>query len=669
MKKIIGILSASIALTLLLSACVVIQMNQIVKPLDTNYEFDICQLSQEVTSTEVFSLLEEISDKCGANIYKVTALCADENEEVRNIIVIGTQEINSQNPSIDNGKINWLAKGVQGQVLGPDSAERSVAYGRYYSTYSPELEAELQRLSYDYDIDVIANRSGLSLSLIGLLNAHPYFFALLGLFIVNITLSLTYLIKRRKRRTIELLAGVSFKDMLLGDLSFWITQALKGFIPGAIIGICALTYYYGLNNLQIIALKSLKLTGIYVLVFLLVFIALDYFERPKISYIALRKSARTLIPISILKFITIFILGFTLPIAIDCMCDSLNLAGDIQLWKSLGGVSSVHIRDTPGMSLEDEAYEEQYKGFVESQSIRDNILLSYVYPISPEEFKGSTNQTEFDYMVLVNRQWVDKINQSMTDEKPRLEEIDLEREYPDVFNEVKGSMELMIYGPSDIDGIDGYCKFYKPKSGEYLSIVGDPGMSESLDFVDNPLIVEINDATSLYIDNFVALMSSGNICFNDIDVLKLGVQDNNINQFILAINSIADLSLTNSQTQSLYAIGFGISTFILGLAVVMAFHLGVSVWISLRQQKIFIEHLQGKSFIALGGPFLIGDLIITAILLGVAVIYPIPITGMDLVLALKIYVAIVGLYLLITQIDYQYLTGKSFKNQILRRNY
>ena len=668
MKKIIGILSASIALTLILSACVLIQMNQIIKPFDTNYQFDIRKLSEEATSTEVFSLLEEISDKCGTNIYKVTALC-DGDAEVRNIILVGNQEINSLNPSIDDGKINWLAKGVQGQVLSPDSADRAVAYGYYYSTYSPELEAELQRLSSDYGIDIIADRPDISLSFITLVNGHPYFFALLGLFIVNITLSLTYFIKRRKRRTIELLAGVSFKDMLLGDLSFWVIQALKGFIPGAIIGICALVYYYGLNNLPIIALKSLKLTGIYVLVFLLVFIALDYFERPKISYIALRKSARTLIPISILKFITIFILGFTLPIAINCLCHSLNLAGDIGLWKNLGGVSSVHIRATPGISLHDEAYEEQYKGFLESQSIRDNILLSYVFTMSPEEFKRSTNQTEFDYLVLVNRQWVDKINQAMTDEKPRLEEIDLEREYPDVFNDVKWSMQLMIYGPEDTGSIDSYCKFYKPKSGEYLSIVGDPGMHESLDFVDNPLIVEVNDASLLHKDNFVALMSSGNICFNDIDVLKLGVQDNNINQFILSVNSIADLSLTNSQTQSLYAIGFAISTFILGLAAVMAFHLGVSVWISLRQQKIFIEHLQGKSFIALGRPFLIGDLIITAILLGIAVIYPLPITGMDLMFAVKIYVAIVGLYLLITQIDYQYLTGKSFKNQILRRNY
>lgn len=628
-------------------------------PLETTEQL-VMNIADTGTSKEqLISELNNITNKHDATLVKVV-IPNDEYKNKKDIIYFGDEKPKSSDIIIDNDNIEWLDSSLKGKLISSEDIGNRPLYGNYAVNGSQ---------SFKQDIENWANDNGITIQW---LRKVPFIKSLyynlvhngvgnviLTALLLFISALLTWFISHSRARSIRLLGGVTAGKIHIED-----TLTLsKLFVFSYVISLVAFWIYIGVTNdfkqISLLLFKDIITLLVLILISVLISIGISVVVKPKTEHLAKReipfKKFRILSIVT--RIMSIILALLIVPSTITSAYILQQLSKEYSLWENMQNNVSLSFGDLDSLSTD--RMLPYVDDFFSNMQDKNNLSLSLVIDksiqLNKEEYGG------YDHIIITDKSWVDSFNVGVEENKNggelnKVELNSLDKPLQDFLN-----AQMPLWTKTEEVQPNGI-NFYEFNGDKFLALPPNVGYGGSTIQAKNPLVILVdNPAESLNTLGFtLPACSSGNIVFPDENLLRNEIAKSSIKEYVISIDTIADIALTQAQKFAKEAVFYVIACILILVSMVFAGILTAQLWVSENKKRIFTLHTFGKPYKEIIMQTFVNESCIAMITIVIGAIISFVIRRPEISTVLLVSIVILILYCLSNFIAYQICTRQTF---------
>ena len=635
-------------------------------PFDTTEQFELNISDSNMPKEKLIDSLNELTSRNKGVLVKV-ATDPENYENKKDIIWFGTKEPISKNMIVDNQKICWLDSKLKGKLISSTDIETRPLYGIYAMQGSNKFKNEITQWADESGITIswLSHPSALK-SIYSNLIHNGIGNAIITAFLLFLTTLIAWFVTHAKARTIRLLGGISGKRIHTEDTISIMKIVTSGFLIAWIAILGYIAFINGIKQIPLIILQSfislillLLLSGFFTVV-------ISVLVRPKTEHIAYRK-----IPLkkfrqlgTAARIMSIILALLIIPSTINSAYILQQLSKEYSLWENMQSNVSLSFGDID--SLETEEMLPNIETFFNDMEQKNNLSLSLVIDksilLNKEEYGG------YDHLIITDKAWVDSFDIGVNNEKKggKLTEINFEKLGESLQGFLNTQLPLWTKtGEVQPEGIG----FYEFTGEKFLALPANIGYGGSTIQAQNPLVILVDNPTSiLKMKGFMLYAaSSGNVVFPDEDVLRLALSDSPIKEYVVSIDTIADVALEQAQKFGKEAVFYIMACILIFIAMIFAGIMNAQLWVDSNKKRIFTLHTFGKTYNEIIQSSFMKELIIAVLTIIIGCIISFMIRHPNPITLIVVAFAITFLYGIGNLVAYQVCIRQVFY-QMSRRN-
>ena len=628
-------------------------------PFNTTEQFELNITDSNVPKEELIDSLNELTSSNDGILVKVVT-DTENYENKKDIIWFGTKEPFSKNIIVDNQKIFWLDSNLKGELISSTDIKTRPLYGIYAMQGSDRFKNEIIEWADKNGITIswLANISALRNIYYNLIH-NGIGNAIITAFLLFLTTLIAWFVTHAKARTIRFLGGVSSKRIHVEDTISIMATATPGFF---IAWIFILGYIAFVNRIMQIPLIILQ--GFTSLILLLVLssffiLIISILVRPKIEYLSYRK-------IPLMRFrqlgmatriMSIILALLIIPSTINSAYILQQLSKEYSLWENMQRNLSISLGDID--SLETEEMLPNVETFFLDMEQKNNLRLSLVIDksilLNKEEYGG------YDHIIITDKSWIDSfdIGVDTEDNGGKLTEVNLEKLEEHLQSFLNAQIPLWTKtGEVQPEGVG----FYEFTGEKFLALPANVGYGSNTIQAENPLVILVDNPTLiLKMKGFMLYAaSSGNVVFQDEKMLRLALSDSPIKEYVVSIDTIADVALEQAQKFGKEAIFYIMACILIFIAMIFAGIMNAQLWVGANKKRIFTLHTFGKTYSEIIRLSFSKELIIAILTIIIGCIISFVIRRPELITLIFVACAIALLYAIGNLVAYQVCVRKTF---------
>lgn len=592
MKKLITLCGIAISIVILVLSVNLLETRQNSKPFNSNMIVEISTTNTKTDKKQLIDELNKIAENGG--VYKEVA-SKDDFLKKRNIIWFGRNKPQSDNIIIKNNNIDWLSNDFNGKLIHSSEMGEIPLSGEYAITDNLKIELEEWankndiRITFFKDINLIKT---IYLTLV----ENPIGNSLVAMYIITTMLFISYFIVKAKERAIKLLSGVRQVNIIKHDVLF----LSKNMILGFLMGTAGISIYYGITknveNLFLIFKSSLTLILLAIFILMIIAILLSAVVSPKVSHISDRE-----IPLKRFNYLIISLKVIAILFSVSVLANTV-LSATIAMKMSNEHASWSAIKNNYRLSFSelDELYEDsnvkEIERFINSMQRSNDMSISLVVDKSIE-IDNELKESGFDHFVISDKAWINAMGVGINEEKinGKLKSYSFEDINPSLKKFILEQMPLLIN--EDIVKTQNL-KFYTFEGNTIRALAPNTGDMDAFITLKNPLLVVIdNPADELKTKGFtIPALSSGNIIFSDKDNLDKSLSETAIKNYVISVDSIADLALKTAQDFQKQFLNHVFGGILLLITIIYAGVLESKLWAYKNKKKIYVMVTNGNKY-------------------------------------------------------------------------
>lgn len=635
-------------------------------PFDTAEQFEINISKTDVSKEKLVDSLNELTDQNNGILVKVT-INSESYENAKDIIWFGKEKPFSNKMVVDEQKIKWLDSKLKGELISSEEIGSRPLYGTYAIKGNEHFKDEITKW---------ANDNGVIISWIAkppLLKSIYYNLvhggggnAIITAFLLYLATLIAWFVTHAKARTIRLLGGVSSKRIHKEDTISIMKITTSGILIAWIAAIGYVIIANDIRQIKIVLQPSIISLIILLILSCLFTLLISNIVRPKVEHLASRK-----IPLkrfrqlgTVTRIISIILALLIIPSTITSAYILKELSKEYSLWENMQNNVSLSFGDLD--SLGTNKMLPNVQKFFSDMEKKDNLSLSLVIDkailLNEEEYGG------YDHIIITDKAWINSFNIGITKKEKggKLTKKD--------FNSLEKPLQDFLIAQMSIWTKSGEVQpqgvgFYEFTGSKFLALPPNVGYGGSTVQAKNPLVILIDKPTSsLKIDSFMLpAASSGNVVFPDEEKLRLSLADSSIKEYVVSIDTIADVALEQSQKFAKEAIFYFIACVLIFISMIFTGIMNAQLWAGSNKKRIFTLHTFGISYSEIIQTPFKKELIIAVLTIVAGSILSFIVRHPQVLTLLGVSVAIMVLYGLGNLIAFHVCVRKSFL-QTAQRN-
>ena len=628
-------------------------------PLGTTEQLVLNIADTGTSKEQLISELDNITNKHNATLVKV-AIPNDEYKNKKDIIYFGDEKPKSKDILIDNGNIKWLDSSLEGKLISSKNIGNRPLYGSYAAKGDE---------SFKQDIENWANDNGISIQW---LRKVPFIKSLyynlvhngvgnviLTALLLFISALLTWFISQSRARSIRLLGGVTAGNIHVED-----TLTLsKLFISSYLISLVVFWIYIGVTNdfKQIFLLLSKDIITLLVLILIsaLISIGISVIVKPKTEHLAKREIPFKKFRILSIgtRIMSIILALLIVPSTITSAYILQQLSKEYSLWENMQNNVSLSFGDLDSLSTDKMLpyVDEFFSNMEDKNNLSLSLVIDKSIQLNEEEYGG------YDHIIITDKSWIDSFNVGVGENKNggklnKVELNSLDKPLQDFLN-----AQMPLWTKTEEVQPNGI-NFYEFNGDKFLALPPNVGYGGSTIQAKNPLVILVdNPAESLNTLGFtLPACSSGNIVFPNENLLRNEITKSPIKEYVISIDTIADVALTQAQKFAKEAVFYVIACILILVSMVFAGILTAQLWVSENKKRIFTLHTFGKSYKEIIMQTFVNESCIAMITIVIGAIISFVIRRPEVITVLLVSIVILILYCLSNFIAYHICTRQAF---------
>ncbi|MFT3943901.1 MAG: hypothetical protein QM705_08765 [Ancrocorticia sp.] len=587
--------SIVLAVTLSFFVMRLIEVAQQRTPFETVQSFDIEVSESSTSKPALIGELSQIVDQYDVTLIKSTA-DPDDYQSRKNIFWFGTNPPYSENPSTDNGIVNWFDSSLEGELLPASSLGDQPLSGTYYASQSPAFAEALRNWAQKSGIAIFTKESPSG--------GEVTFVLTTSTGIGNVTVSVVLLliaslivwfVVQARSRSLRLLAGFSSLQIHLQDCSQLLTNIVISLLTG-FVGVAIYVEVSRGSQNTLLFLHELVTPLVITLLFLiLVIFGLSVITRPTIATIAKRQIPLLAFHVvgRAVRFTAVALSLFVLPGALVYSLGSSSAAREQGVWQAFRGTVRVSTNiDVFGMDV---GLLSKFDTFLKDAKQQDSLMLSYVVDAGIK--MGREKLGDFDHLIITDTAFLEQVevpaggSSSQGSMKPVLLEdlafpmrTFIEAQFAVITasgEPLPRGMELYVY---DGPGLPG--------AGPGAGLGGKTVVAK------HALVAVVSDPVDTFdLQGFlIPTLSSGNLFFRNGEVTRSLLAQSGIASYITSIDHISDLALDSAQALAREARLYTLAAGLVLIAIIVASMQGAHLWAGTNERRIFTLHSSGEPY-------------------------------------------------------------------------
>lgn len=560
-------------------------------PFDTMEQFEL----NIPNSKEYIDSLNELTSRNDGILVKV-ATDSENYEDKKDIIWFGTKEPVSKSIIVDNQNIYWLDSQLKGNLISSIDIGARPLYGTYAMRGSDNFKKEIIQWTNKNNIPIswLPNSSILKNIYYNLIH-NGIGNAIITALLLFLTTLIAWFVAHAKSRTIRLLGGVSAKRIHIEDTLSIMKIATSGFLVAWIIILGYIAFSNGIRQIPLILLQSFICLISLLLLSIFFIIIMSIFARPKIEHISCRK-----IPLNIFRklgmvtrIMSIVLALLIVPSTITSACISHQSSKEYSFWKTMQGNVSMSLGNIDALET-DEMLPNVEKLFNDMQQ-KNNLCLSLVIDksisLNEEEYGG------YDHIIITDKPWIDSFDIGVDKEEKggKLINVDFKKLAHPLQDFLNAQMPLWTKTKEvQPDGVS----FYEFTGETFLSLPANSGYEGNTIQAKNPLVILVdNPVSTLKMNGFLLnAASSGNVVFQNEEMLRLALSDSPVKEYVVSIDTIADSALEQAQKFGKESVFYIMACILIFIAMIFSGIMNSQLWVGSNKKRIFTLHTFGKTY-------------------------------------------------------------------------
>ena len=636
-------------------------------PFDTTKQFELNISNSNVPKEELINGLNELTELNEGVLVKVT-IDPENYENKKDIIWFGTQKPISKNMILDNQKIYWLDSELTGELISSVNMGARPLYGTYAMQGSNKFKNEITTWANENNIRISWYVKPSILK-----TAYSYLIyngignAIITAFLLFLTTLIAWFVTHAKARTIRLLGGVSIKRIYAEDTISIMTIATSSFLIAWIVMIGYVAFVNGISQIPLIILQSFISLVLLLLLSSLFIVLISMLVRPKIDHLASRK-----IPLKRFRqlgtatsIISIILALLIIPNTITSAYILQQLSKEYSLWEKMESDVSVSFGDID--SLETEEMISNVEAFFYDMEQKNNLCLSLVIDktilLNEEEYGG------YDHIIISDKAWVDSFNIGVgkDDKGGKLTGVNFEKLAEPLQNFLIAQMPIWTKnGEVQASGIG----FYEFIGEKFLALPPNVGYGGSTIQAENPLVILVdNPISTLKTKSFMLpAASSGNVVFQDEEMLRSALGDSPIKEYVVSIDTITDVALEQAQKFGKESVFYIMACILIFITMIFGGIMNAQLWVGSNKKRIFTLHTFGKTYNEIIQPSFKKELIINILTIIAGGVISFMIRHPEPITLIIVAVVIALLYSIGNLLAYQVCIRKTFYEMSFRND-
>ena len=636
-------------------------------PFDTTKQFELNISNSNVPKEELINGLNELTELNEGVLVKVT-IDPENYENKKDIIWFGTQKPISKNMILDNQKIYWLDSELTGELISSVNMGARPLYGTYAMQGSNKFKNEITTWANENNIRISWYVKPSILK-----TAYSYLIyngignAIITAFLLFLTTLIAWFVTHAKARTIRLLGGVSIKRIYAEDTISIMTIATSSFLIAWIVMIGYVAFVNGISQIPLIILQSFISLVLLLLLSSLFIVLISMLVRPKIDHLASRK-----IPLKRFRqlgtatsIISIILALLIIPNTITSAYILQQLSKEYSLWEKMESNVSVSFGDID--SLETEEMISNVEAFFYDMEQKNNLCLSLVIDktilLNEEEYGG------YDHIIISDKAWVDSFNIGVgkDDKGGKLTGVNFEKLAEPLQNFLIAQMPIWTKnGEVQASGIG----FYEFIGEKFLALPPNVGYGGSTIQAENPLVILVdNPISTLKTKSFMLpAASSGNVVFQDEEMLRSALGDSPIKEYVVSIDTITDVALEQAQKFGKESVFYIMACILIFITMIFGGIMNAQLWVGSNKKRIFTLHTFGKTYNEIIQPSFKKELIINILTIIAGGVISFMIRHPEPITLIIVAVVIALLYSIGNLLAYQVCIRKTFYEMSFRND-
>lgn len=636
-------------------------------PFDTTKQFELNISNSNVPKEELINGLNELTELNEGVLVKVT-IDPENYENKKDIIWFGTQKPISKNIILDNQKIYWLDSELTGELISSVNMGARPLYGTYAMQGSNKFKNEITTWANENNIRISWYVKPSILK-----TAYSYLIyngignAIITAFLLFLTTLIAWFVTHAKARTIRLLGGVSIKRIYAEDTISIMTIATSSFLIAWIVMIGYVAFVNGISQIPLIILQSFISLVLLLLLSSLFIVLISMLVRPKIDHLASRK-----IPLKRFRqlgtatsIISIILALLIIPNTITSAYILQQLSKEYSLWEKMESNVSVSFGDID--SLETEEMISNVEAFFYDMEQKNNLCLSLVIDktilLNEEEYGG------YDHIIISDKAWVDSFNIGVgkDDKGGKLTGVNFEKLAEPLQNFLIAQMPIWTKnGEVQASGIG----FYEFIGEKFLALPPNVGYGGSTIQAENPLVILVdNPISTLKTKSFMLpAASSGNVVFQDEEMLRSALGDSPIKEYVVSIDTITDVALEQAQKFGKESVFYIMACILIFITMIFGGIMNAQLWVGSNKKRIFTLHTFGKTYNEIIQPSFKKELIINILTIIAGGVISFMIRHPEPITLIIVAVVIALLYSIGNLLAYQVCIRKTFYEMSFRND-
>lgn len=564
-------------------------------PFDTTEQFELNISDSNIHKNQLINSLNELTEHNKGILVKVITDSKD-YENKKDIIWFGKKEPYSKNVIIDNHKIYWLDSKFTGNLISSTDIGSKPLNGTYAMHGSDKFKNEITKWANENKITISWYlKSSVSKIVYNYLIHKGIGNAIITACLLFLATLIAWFVNHAKARTIRLLGGISSKHISIEDTLSIMTIASSGFIIALIAVLGYVTFAIGIKQIPLVILQIFISLILQVLLWSLFTFAISILVRPKGEHIASRK-----IPLkrfnqlgTTARIMSIILALLIIPSTINSAYILQQLSKEYSLWENMKSTVRLALNDID--SLETGNMLPNLETFFHNMKQKNNLCISLVIDnailLNKEEYGG------YDHLVIADKAWIDSFNIGVGRENKggKLTRINFKKLAAPLQSFLNVQMPLWTKdGKVHPKGIG----FYEFAGRKFLALPPNVGYGGNTIQCNNPLVILVDDPVStLNIKGFtLSAMSSGNVVFKDEKILRSALGNSPIKEYVVSIDTIADVALEQAQKFGKEAIFYIMACILIFIAMIFAGIMNAQLWVGSNKKRIFTLHTFGKTY-------------------------------------------------------------------------
>lgn len=631
-------------------------------PFGTTAQFEV-NISK--TSTPKEKLIKGLNELTVRNEGVLVKVATDtENYKNKNdVIWFGSKEPEPQNVIVDDEKIEWLDSKLTGELVSSSDIGARPIYGMYAMGGGHNFKSEINQWANENDIKISWVPQAPMLK-----SAYNHMIhtgignSITTAFLLFLTTLIGWFVTHAKARAIRLLGGVSRRRIHTEDTISIIAIVGSGFLLAWIMMLAYIIFVNGMKQLLLILPQSFIALMLLLLVSSVFTGVISILVSPKMEHMARRK-----IPLKRFRKLGILSIILALLIVPSTLASAYilqQLSKEYAMWENVKSSVGLSFGDLDSLETEQmlPEVEQFFRKMEEQKNLKLSLALDKAILLEKEEYGG------YDHIIVTDRAWVDSLDIGVMRQGQggKLSEINFGTIAEPLQKFLSAQMPLMVNtNKIQSEGMG----FYEFEGDKFLALPPNVGYGGSTIQAKNPLIILIDSPVStLETKGFmIPAASSRNVIFSNEEMLRLALSQSPMMEYVLSIDTIADVALQQAQKFEKQAIFYIMACVLIFVAMAFGGIMNAQLWAGSNKKRIFTLRTFGKSYYLIMLPVLKKELLVAILTVSAGCIITFLIRYPDLITLLGVAVLIGLLYTMGNLIALQVCVRQAFY-QVSRRN-